>query len=320
MYNHFNSEGGHAPSGTIIAPGGKCPLYDESNKRKDHQVDVAEKEAVMKVRADHPEISEEDLRIKFAKDVQQPSTRNHHHKHHGRHQAWAAPPPFPYGYNGFEDPPPLFGGRQLNRQADVAGPMPDAFPKLNVGHQQQWPRQRQQRVLQTHGQAQQLQRQAEHRLNELLVQQRAHLENQAQDHIARAQARIHANLNAIRQNFIRDGAMFERDEAFGNNGWRRNIDPFVFNPFPVNDLHDRPNQPAHRHHIPHDPPAGDQALHQRIVSPQLNARRAGDPARRVVTESQEVAPHSRQRREPRDLLRRNDVGIETGVVADNPWF
>ena len=79
MYNHFDGQG-RAPPGLIINPGGKCPLYDESHKRKDQQVEQAEKDAMAKVRAEHPDISEEDLKIKFAKSVQSPK-RHHHHGH-----------------------------------------------------------------------------------------------------------------------------------------------------------------------------------------------------------------------------------------------
>lgn len=83
MYNHFDAQG-RAPPGLITGQEGKCPLYDESSKRKDQQVDQAEKDAMSKVRAEHPELSEEDLKIKFAKSVQSPPdrhTRMHRHYH-----------------------------------------------------------------------------------------------------------------------------------------------------------------------------------------------------------------------------------------------
>ncbi len=84
MYNHFDGQG-RAPPGLLTDSGGKCPLYDESSKRKDQQVDEAEKDAMSKVRAEHPELSEEDLKIKFAKSVQGPPDRHgsmyrHHHR------------------------------------------------------------------------------------------------------------------------------------------------------------------------------------------------------------------------------------------------
>ena len=83
MYNHFDGQG-RAPPGVVTnGPGAKCPLYDESNKRKDDQVQKAEKEAMAKVRAEHPDLSEEDLRIKFAKSVQSPTKRPTYHHHFG---------------------------------------------------------------------------------------------------------------------------------------------------------------------------------------------------------------------------------------------
>ena len=77
MYNHFDDTSGRAPPGLIINTGGKCPLYDASNNRKDQQIEAAEKKARDKVRSEHPELSEEDLKIKFAENVQ----GTHHHVH-----------------------------------------------------------------------------------------------------------------------------------------------------------------------------------------------------------------------------------------------
>lgn len=93
MYNHFDGQG-RAPPGLITAQGGKCPLYDESSKRKDQQVDQAEKDAMSKVRAEHPELSEEDLKIKFAKSVQSstdPDSRVHHRYHRMMRDIHGAP-------------------------------------------------------------------------------------------------------------------------------------------------------------------------------------------------------------------------------------
>ena len=86
MYNHFDGQG-RAPPGVVTnGPGAKCPLYDESNKRKDRQVEEAEKQAMAKVRAEHPDLSEDDLKIKFAESVETPSRphqqwRMHRHPH-----------------------------------------------------------------------------------------------------------------------------------------------------------------------------------------------------------------------------------------------
>lgn len=84
MYNHFDGQGRAPPGVNTDDKNGKCPLYDQSHERKDQQVDKAEKEAMAKVRAEHPDLSEEDLKIKFAKAVQ--SSSNPHaedHRHHG---------------------------------------------------------------------------------------------------------------------------------------------------------------------------------------------------------------------------------------------
>ena len=97
MYNHFDGQGRAPPGVNTDDKTGKCPLYDESHKRKDLQVDKAEKEAMAKVRAEHPDLSEEDLKIKFAKGVQSSSNRHsadhlpplhfppphNHYRHHG---------------------------------------------------------------------------------------------------------------------------------------------------------------------------------------------------------------------------------------------
>ena len=82
MYNHFDGQG-RAPPGVVTnGPGAKCPLYDESNKRKDRQVEEAEKEAMAKVRAEHPDLSEDDLKIKFAASV---DSTNRPHQHWRMH-------------------------------------------------------------------------------------------------------------------------------------------------------------------------------------------------------------------------------------------
>ena len=97
MYNHFDGQGRAPPGVNTDDKTGKCPLYDESHKRKDLQVDKAEKEAMAKVRAEHPDLSEEDLKIKFAKGVQSSGNRHsadhlpplhfppphNHYRHHG---------------------------------------------------------------------------------------------------------------------------------------------------------------------------------------------------------------------------------------------
>jgi len=73
-YGHFDGQG-HGPRGT--EPGdGKCPLYDPSQSRKDEQIEKAGKEAMEKVRKENPVLTEDDLKIKFASDVEY--TKKHH--------------------------------------------------------------------------------------------------------------------------------------------------------------------------------------------------------------------------------------------------
>lgn len=93
MYNHFDGQGRAPPGVNTDDKTGKCPLYDESHKRKDQQVDKAEKEAMAKVRAEHPDLSEDDLKIKFAKGVQSSRNQNHGDHHHHAHEIYGNIPP-----------------------------------------------------------------------------------------------------------------------------------------------------------------------------------------------------------------------------------
>lgn len=61
-YDHFNDMG---RGGKV----GNCPLFDNIEERHDNEVSKAEKEALEKVRAEHPEYTEEDLKIKISQDV-----------------------------------------------------------------------------------------------------------------------------------------------------------------------------------------------------------------------------------------------------------
>ena len=185
MYNHFDSENARVPPGLITTPGGKCPLYDESNKRKDQQVDAAEKEAMAKVRAEHPELSEEDLRIKFAKSVQQ-SPRGHRDRHRPP-IGWALPPHLLNQHNAIRDHANPFGAafvpRHANVQADAAAVMPEALPAgFEAQRLQQQQLQQQQQAAyhaymqlqqQRHVLQQQQQQQAHQQLEQIRVQQQA---------------------------------------------------------------------------------------------------------------------------------------------------
>ena len=67
-YNHFDGQA-HVPRG-MDQGGEKCPLYDPSNDRKDKQIEEAGKTAMDRVRRDNPQLSEDDLKIKFSKEVE----------------------------------------------------------------------------------------------------------------------------------------------------------------------------------------------------------------------------------------------------------
>ena len=61
-YKHFNdaSRGGKR---------GNCPLFESVEERHEDEVKKAEKEALDKVRAEHPEYTEEDLKVKMSENV-----------------------------------------------------------------------------------------------------------------------------------------------------------------------------------------------------------------------------------------------------------
>ncbi|QSZ34586.1 hypothetical protein DSL72_006180 [Monilinia vaccinii-corymbosi] len=63
-YDHFNDarRGGRQ---------GNCPLFESVEERHNNEVKRAEKEALDKVRAEHPEYSEEDLKVKMSANVAQ---------------------------------------------------------------------------------------------------------------------------------------------------------------------------------------------------------------------------------------------------------
>ena len=178
MYNHFDSKSARVPPGLITQAGGKCPLYDTSRSRKDQQVDAAEKEARSKVRAEHPELSEEDLEIKFAEDIRE--TSNNRQRHHDHFDDWnLIPPPAPLPRHYRPPMPPGFGPADFGRGPDVLmppmPPMPGGFPMANpeqLDGQQQSLRARMQAVQQQarQMQAQQMQQQA------WMVQQQAEMQ------------------------------------------------------------------------------------------------------------------------------------------------
>lgn len=128
MYNHFDGEGVRAPPGLITVPGGKCPLYDGSSKRKDEQVDAAEKEAMAKVRSEHPEIPEEDLKIKFAEVVQQSTSGKY-----GLHGPFGPYAPHGHAPHGHV-PHGLYGANHVWVPPQIPPPPADLGAGLNAAH------------------------------------------------------------------------------------------------------------------------------------------------------------------------------------------
>lgn len=67
-YNHFDDRGRGGKSGN-------CPLFESVYERHDNEVKKAEQEALAKVRADHPEFNDEDLKVKVSDLVKQDELR-----------------------------------------------------------------------------------------------------------------------------------------------------------------------------------------------------------------------------------------------------
>ena len=179
LYNHFDGQGRAPPGVNTDDKSGKCPLYDESHKRKDQQVEKAEKEAMAKVRAEHPDLSEEDLKIKFAKGLQSSTNRHHghqphhvdvphHHNNHHRH----------YGHEIGEAAVAALYDREPGAAFDAifqgVGNMLDEFGGIAphaIQHAREQGRQVGERMTATQQQAMQQQLQLQHHREALLLQQ-----------------------------------------------------------------------------------------------------------------------------------------------------
>ena len=98
-YGHFDNGAGSAASGKR-----KCPTQDNTIARNAERIAEAEKEAMAKVRAGNPELSEEDLKIKFSAKV----------ANDGNGTAVAPPPPM---YLGMPQLPPGILEAQQRAQA-----------------------------------------------------------------------------------------------------------------------------------------------------------------------------------------------------------
>ena len=67
-YSHFNDESRGGKTGN-------CPLFEKTSQRHEDEVKKAEKDALKKIRAEHPEFTEEDLTIKVSAAVLQDEER-----------------------------------------------------------------------------------------------------------------------------------------------------------------------------------------------------------------------------------------------------
>jgi TRIAD3 protein (E3 ubiquitin-protein ligase RNF216) len=67
-YDHFNdrTRGGRE---------GNCPLFENAEERHEREVKEAERIALAKIRAEHPEYTDDDLRVKVSQDVQDDEDR-----------------------------------------------------------------------------------------------------------------------------------------------------------------------------------------------------------------------------------------------------
>lgn len=74
-YSHFNDarRGGKA---------GNCPLFEKTAQRHEDEVNRAEKEALGKIRAEHPEFTEEDLTVKVSQAVLEDERQRRKHEVH----------------------------------------------------------------------------------------------------------------------------------------------------------------------------------------------------------------------------------------------
>lgn len=248
LYNHFDGQG-RAPPGLITGSGGKCPLYDESHKRKDQQVEAAGREAMDKVRSEHPDLSEQDLKIKFAMDVQSPTNGRHRDYDYDFHPLNGAfPPHYMRHWDGLDAAAPNYiAGQQQPDDGDddlfyignvraaandgndarPAGPRGEYVQHLmNERHQrlreqaQQLLQQQQQLFHQQYHQArQQVQRHQQQRHLELAEIQRNLAESQRQRDTLQAHR---VRMNAMAHNMQRDPLRPRENDLAFNADYNRN--------------------------------------------------------------------------------------------------
>ncbi|KAF2120898.1 hypothetical protein BDV96DRAFT_484706 [Lophiotrema nucula] len=126
-YNHFSDEGGRS----------KCPLHDNVELRHEEEVKKAEAEAFARVRAENPEISENELKIQVSERVTKAEDAR-------RGQAQANHAAFPYHMQGnvlmpgpiVEQQAPAYRVNPLvqagNALAQAGNALVGAFPPINI--------------------------------------------------------------------------------------------------------------------------------------------------------------------------------------------
>ena len=75
-YGHFDDQRTFSGQGST-----KCLLFDKPD-RKEKQIEEAGRAAMVKIRNENPDLSEEDLRIKFSKNVEGKANLRHNVNHH----------------------------------------------------------------------------------------------------------------------------------------------------------------------------------------------------------------------------------------------
>ncbi|KAI9679370.1 MAG: hypothetical protein M1817_005392 [Caeruleum heppii] len=92
-YGHFKNEGGTVPNRSDK----RCVLFDNTEARHDAEVDAAAQAASAKIRAAHPELSDEDLRVRVSEAVRQDEMQRI------QSAAEGIVPELPHDYNPFDD-------------------------------------------------------------------------------------------------------------------------------------------------------------------------------------------------------------------------
>ncbi|KAL8705051.1 MAG: hypothetical protein Q9201_001821 [Fulgogasparrea decipioides] len=127
QYLHFNTN----TTLSSFKSGGKCPQFDMEGDRHEKDMDAAEKEALKKIREENPDLSEEDLKIKFNESVQSPPRKGGYR-----------PPGYMPGFPGMPD----YMNEMLRGVPPwaVPGPMPPlpyaARPRPNIAARARPPR------------------------------------------------------------------------------------------------------------------------------------------------------------------------------------